>query len=72
MSEAVGSDGHSEENRDTADRTAPQGGADKGFLDGNWEVDFTPLHRDDAYGFLRRTRLRLDYDAVGRAPRSRA
>ncbi len=39
----------------------------RGFLDGNGEVDFRPLDRDEAYGFVRRTLVRLDYDALGRA-----
>ena len=39
----------------------------RGFLDGNGEVDFRPLDRDEAYGFVRRTPVRLDYDALGRA-----
>ena len=39
----------------------------RGFLDGNGEVDLTPLDRDEAYGFVRRTLVRLDYDALGRA-----
>ena len=39
----------------------------RGFLDGNGEVGFTPLDRDEAYGFMRRTLVRLDYDALGRA-----
>ena len=39
----------------------------RGFLDGNGEVDFRPLDRDAAYGFVRRTLVRLDYDALGRA-----
>ena len=39
----------------------------RSFLDGNGEVDFTPLDRDEAYGFVRRTLVRLDYDALGRA-----
>ena len=39
----------------------------RGFLDGNGEVGFTPLDRDEAYGFVRRTLVRLDYDALGRA-----
>ena len=39
----------------------------RGFLDGNGEVGFTPLDRDEAYGFARRTLVRLDYDALGRA-----
>ncbi len=38
----------------------------RSFLDGNGEVDFTPLDRDEAYGFVRRTLVRLDYDALGR------
>ena len=36
-----------------------------GFLDGNGEVDFRPLDRDEAYGFVRRTLVRLahpDFD----------
>ena len=37
------------------------------FLDGNGEVDFRPLDREEAYGFVRRTLVRLDYDAQGRA-----
>lgn len=37
------------------------------FLDGNGEVDFRPRDRDEAYGFVRRTLVRLDYDALGRA-----
>ena len=39
----------------------------RGFLDGNGEVDFRPLDRDEAYGFVRRTLVRLDYDALGQA-----
>ena len=39
----------------------------RGFLDGNGEVDFRPRDRDEAYGFVRRTLVRLDYDALGRA-----
>ena len=39
----------------------------RGFLDGNGEVDFRPLNRDEAYGFVRRTLVRLDYDALGRS-----
>ena len=39
----------------------------RGFLDGNGEVDFRPLDRDEAYGFVRRMLVRLDYDALGRA-----
>ena len=39
----------------------------RGFLDGSGEVDFRPLDRDEAYGFVRRTLVRLDYDALGRA-----
>ena len=39
----------------------------RGFLDGNGEMDFGPLHRDEAYDFVRRTLARLDYDALGRA-----
>ena len=39
----------------------------RGFLDGNGEVDFKPLDRDEAYGFVRRTLVRLEYDALGRA-----
>ena len=39
----------------------------RGFLDGNGEVDFRPLDRDEAYDFVRRTLVRLDYDALGRA-----
>ncbi len=39
----------------------------RGFLDGNGEVDFRPVDRDEAYGFVRRTLVRLDYDALGRA-----
>ena len=39
----------------------------RGFLHGNGEVGFTPLDRDEAYGFVRRTLVRLDYDALGRA-----
>ncbi len=37
------------------------------FLDGNGEVEFRPRDRDEAYGFVRRTLVRLDYDALGRA-----
>ena len=36
------------------------------FLDGNGAVDFRPLDREEAYGFVRRTLVRLDYDALGR------
>ena len=32
----------------------------RGFLDRNGEVDFRPLDRDEAYGFVRRTLVRLD------------
>ena len=39
----------------------------RSFPDGNGEVDFRPLARDEAYGFVRRTLVRLDYDALGRA-----
>ena len=39
----------------------------RGFLDGNGEVDFRPLDRDEAYDFVRRTLVRLDDDALGRA-----
>ncbi len=39
----------------------------RGFLDGNEEVGFRPLDREEAYGFVRRTLVRLDYDALGRA-----
>ena len=39
----------------------------RGFRDGNGEVDFRPLDRAGAYDFVRRTLVRLDYDALGRA-----
>ena len=39
----------------------------RGFLDGNGEVDFRPLDRDEAHDLVRRTLLRLDYDALDRA-----
>ena len=44
----------------------------RGFLDGNGEVDFRPLDRDEAYDFVRRTLVRLDYDALGRAGKGTA
>ena len=31
------------------------------LLDGNGAVDFRPLDREEAYGFVRRTLVRLDY-----------
>ena len=66
---AFGSGDHSEDDRDTADRTVSHGGADQGgILDGNGEVDFRPLDRDEAYGFVRRTLVHLDYGALGRTP----
>lgn len=39
----------------------------RGFLDGSVEVDFVPQSRDEAYGFVRQTLARLDYDSLGRA-----
>ena len=36
----------------------------RGFLDGSGEVDFRPLDRDEAYDYVRRTLVRLDYDAL--------
>ena len=44
----------------------------RGFLDGNGEVDFRPLDRDEVYDFVRRTLVRLDYDALGRAGKGTA
>ena len=40
----------------------------RGFLDGNGEVGFTPLDRDEAYGFVRRTLVRLNYDGLEGTP----
>ena len=37
------------------------------FLDGSGGVDFRPQSRDEAYGFVRRTLVRLDYGRLGRA-----
>ena len=37
------------------------------FLDGSGGMDFRPQSRDDAYGFVRRTLVRLDYGRLGRA-----
>ena len=37
----------------------------RGFLDGNREVGFRSLDRDEAYDFVRRTLVRLNYDALG-------
>ena len=39
----------------------------RGFLDGDGEAYFRPLDRDEAYDFVRRTLVRLDYDTLGRA-----
>ena len=39
----------------------------RGFLDGNGEVGFTPLNREEAYGFARRTLVRVRYGALERA-----
>ena len=39
----------------------------RGFLDGNGEVGFASLDRDEAHGFVRRTLVRLNYDALGGA-----
>ena len=36
------------------------------FLDGSGEVDFRPQDREEAYGLVRRTLVRLDYEALGR------
>ena len=38
----------------------------KGFLDGNVEVDFKPEGREAAYGFVRRTLVRLRYGELDR------
>ena len=38
----------------------------EGFLDGNVEVDFKPEGREAAYGFVRRTLVRLRYGELGR------
>ncbi len=39
----------------------------RGFLDATGQVDFRPQDREEAYGFVRRTLVRLDYDALGRS-----
>ncbi len=39
----------------------------RAFLEGNVEVDFRPEGRDAAYGFVRRTLVRLRYGAQGRS-----
>ena len=39
----------------------------RGFLDGSGGVDFVPESREEAYGFVRRTLVRLDYESLGRA-----
>ena len=39
----------------------------RAFLEGNVEVDFRPEGRDAAYGFVRRTLVRLRYGALGRS-----
>ncbi len=38
----------------------------RGFLDGNVEVDFKPRGREAAYGFVRRTLVRLRYGGLDR------
>ena len=62
--EAFGLDYHWEDDRDATDRTAPYGGANQGFLDGDGEVGFTQLNREEAYGFVRRTLFRVRYRAM--------
>ena len=42
------------------------------FLEGNAEVDFIPEGRDAAYGFLRRTLVRLRYAALDRSGKGAA
>ena len=39
----------------------------RGFLDGSGEVGFRPADREEAYGFVRRTLVRLDYRTLDRA-----
>ena len=41
-----------------------------GFLDGNVEVDFKPEGREAAYGFVRRTLVRLRYGELDRGSTS--
>lgn len=39
----------------------------RGFLEGNGEVGFRPLNREEPYGFVRRTLVHVNYGALERA-----